>query len=381
MPTQIHSLNLLPQTLLDQILHLSANPSLVFVSRTTFVLLSNSISARAAFLLGIPCIHPSTFLAEAVKWRICTPEVLRLVLRRGGGTISVSTLALSKALKAAAQVGRVPMVEELLRMYRMGRHTGEDGLGTAKGEEGGGGDIDGMVLEEDEVAPKDRTLAYFHLTLLREGCRHLPLIRYLFEKEQVDLSSTPALYWAAHGGRVDVAEYILTRGLDIPSQLCMEASLVSCQRGDIAMLDTFVQHGLDRGSDNLLMYEGITHNQLGIVEYLLSKCRVDPNILISETHESALVVAAEMGRVAVCAALVQAGANVHFGSDLALAVAAKQGHLAVVVYLCEGGGANATANLGEAGRLAQINGHKDVVQYLGKMGGFQPLKACRWGMR
>ncbi|TPX72111.1 hypothetical protein SpCBS45565_g00713 [Spizellomyces sp. 'palustris'] len=367
MPTltsSVHRPNLhdLPTPLLELILLFSANSALVTVSRSCYNALAFSSAARASFLFARHYQEPAcgSFLAECSHWHICTPEVIRILLNRCR-EIDASLPALRDAVVVAAWAGRVDLVAELLALGQRvcsWKWDGEDARDGCEDAFAHGG--------QQSVSPRQVRLTY-PIVLeqgFRAGLSHIPVIRYLVEEERAIVTSF-ILMRAVEYGNSEVISYLASNITHGRNRVMCAAGARAATLGNVPTLSLLMKHGLDlRAQDNVVLYSGIQSGHPHVVEFLLKKGGLCPNTIFRETHESALVVAAAADNVAVCATLVEAGADVRYQAGLALAVAAKEGRLSNVIYLCESAGADIWANGGEAMRLARINGHKDVVTYL-----------------
>lgn len=139
-------------------------------------------------------------------------------------------------------------------------------------------------------------------------------------------------------------------------------------RNDPEMIIAVINRGMDVNTvdrqGNTLLIQAVKSNNAQVVDYLIKrKARLNAR---NKNGETALSLAAYLGKLPLVQRLVTAGADVNFFGWSPLAYAAYQGHLDVAKYLIEHGAeVNATTENGSTPLFfAARFGHEDLVKLL-----------------
>ena len=207
---------------------------------------------------------------------------------------------------------------------------------------------------------------------------HLPIVRYLIEKQKVDKDIkgnggwTP-LHYACWCNYIPIVEYLISKGANIEAKDSGDFTPLhfACERGNYPIVECLISNGANIGAKDkkggTLCY-ACSNGHLPIVEYLISK-GADTEAKLYWKNMTPLHYACKNGHLDIVEYLISNGANIEAkdkNEETPLHLACEKGHLPIVEYLISNG-ANIEA-MDEDKKtplhLASYFGKTKVVKYL-----------------
>jgi ankyrin repeat protein len=191
----------------------------------------------------------------------------------------------------------------------------------------------------------------------------LGIVIYLMKSGASFTAMEYALYRAAEYDHLEIIKYIVEHTPPILHAILSEALFRASERGNLNVakyLIGMIGPALIAEEMKLAADSAIKNNHLQIVEYLIGLNIVDDAISLAFTS------AAFHGNLSILKYTIEKGADIHTNNDVAVRVAAHNGHLHILRYLIDTVGM--IADYDSALNVAANQGQLDVINYLVRKG-------------